>query len=106
MAKPLVIAAIFVALISTIALEIWNISGQRFWVFSGLLVLVAQTSFLFYALVGDRYAMVVAGRRIFDWLFALVFPATITLCAIACLVLIYGLVFLAPPGPCGEICIP
>ncbi len=92
-----------------ITLEMWHLSGQRFWLFCALLVFISESIFLSAKLLGDNGAAKTLGWRFSgfsDWAFAVIFLAVIVLASIACSAVTYQLVFLAPVRACGEICIP
>lgn len=97
------------ALSGIITIEMWHLSGQRFWLFCALLLFASETVFLSAKLLGDKDATKVLGWRFCgfsDWATASISVAAIVLGLIACSALIYQLVFFAPFGTCGEICRP
>lgn len=107
--KSIALILVGAALIGLISLEIWDLSGRHFGLFCALLVLVGESVFLTARLLGDTDATQALGWRFSgfsDWVSASVFLAVIVLAFIACSVVTYQLVFLAPAGACGEICIP
>ncbi len=107
--KPIALILAGAALTGIITLAMWDLSGQRFWLFCALLVFVSESVFLSAKLLGDDDAANALGWRFSgfsDWAVTSVFLAVIVLAFIACLVVTYQLVSLAPVGTCGEICLP
>ncbi len=107
--KPIAMTLAGAALTGIITIEIWHLSGQRFWLFCALLLLVSESVFLGAKLLGDSDATKVLGWQFFgflDWVTAWIFVAAIILSLIAFSVLIYQLVSFGPGGPCGAICLP
>lgn len=107
--KPIAMTLAGAALTGIITIEIWHLSGQRFWLFCALLLFVSESVFLGAKLLGDSDATKALGWQFFgfsDWVRAWIFVATIVLSLIACSVLIYQFMSFAPVGPCGEICLP
>lgn len=107
--KLIALILVGAALTGIITLAMWDLSGQRFWLFCALLVFVSESVFLSAKLLGDHDATKALGWRFSgfsDWAIASVFLAVIVLAFVACLVVTYQLVFLAPLGTCGELCLP
>lgn len=107
--KPIAMTLVGAALTGIITIEMWHLSGQRFWLFCALLLLVSESVFLSAKLLGDSDAIRALGWRFCgfsDWATASISVAAIVLGLIACSALIYQLVFFAPVGACGEICLP
>ena len=107
--KPIAMTLAGAALTGIITIEIWHLSGQRFWLFCALLLLVSESVFLGAKLLGDSDATKALGWQFFgfsDWVTAWIFVAAIVLSLIALSIVIYQLVFFAPVGPCGAICLP
>lgn len=97
------------ALIGIITLEMWHLSGQRFWLFCALLLIVSEAIFLTAKLLGDGDATKALGWKFCgfsDWATASISIAAIVLGLIACSALIYQLAYFPPAGACGEICRP
>jgi hypothetical protein len=97
------------ALTGIITVEMWHLSGQRFWLFCALLVFVSQSIFLSAKLLGDNDAAKALGWRFSgfsDWAVTSIFLAVIVLGFIACSVVTYQLISFAPVRACGEICLP
>lgn len=107
--KHIAMTLVGAALTGIITIEMWHLSGQRFWLFCASLLLVSESIFLSAKLLGDGDAIRVLGWRFCgfsDWATASISVAAIVLGLIAYSVLIYQLVFFAPVGACGEICLP
>ncbi len=107
--KSIALVLVGAALTGLISLEMWNLSGQRFWLFCALLVFVSEFVFFTARLLGDNDATKALGWRfsgLSDWASASIFLAVIVLTFVACSVVTYQLVSLTPFGACGEICIP
>ncbi len=107
--KPIAVILAGAALTVIVTVEMWDLSGQRFWLFCALLVFIGESIFLSAKLLGDNDATKALGWRFSgfsDWAVASVFLAVIVLAFVACSVVTYQLVFLAPLGTCGEICLP
>lgn len=107
--KPIAMTLVGAALTGIITVEMWHLSGQRFWLFCALLLLASESIFLSAKLLGDGDAIRALGWRFCgfsDWATASISVAAIVLGLIACSTLIYQLVFFAPVGACGEICLP
>lgn len=107
--KPIAMTLVGATLTGIITIEMWHLSGQRFWLFCALLLLVSESVFLSAKLLGDSDAIRALGWRFCgfsDWATASISVAAIVLGLIACSALIYQLVFFAPVDACGEICLP
>ena len=107
--KPIAMTLTGVALTGIITIEMWHLSGQRFWLFCALLLFVSEAVFLSAKLLGDTYATKALGWRFCgfsDWATASISVAAIVLGLIACSALIYQLAYFLPAGACGEVCRP
>jgi hypothetical protein len=97
------------ALTVVVIIEMWHLSGQRFWLFCALLLFASESVFLSARLLGDDDATNVLGWRFCgfsDWAVASLLVAVVVLGLIACSVVAYQVVSLAPVGACREICLP
>ena len=107
--KPIAMTIAGAALTCIITIEMWYLSGQRFWLFCALLLFVSEAVVLSAKLLGDSGATKALGWRFSgfsDWTTASISVAAIVLGLIACSALIYQLAYFPPAGACGEICRP
>jgi len=107
--KPIAMIFAGAALTGIITIEMWHLSGQRFWLFCALLLFVSESVLLSAKLLGDGDATNALGWRFCgfsDWTTASISVAAIVLGLIACSALIYQLAYFPPAGACGEICRP
>lgn len=107
--KPFAMTLALAALTGILAVEMWHLSDQRFWLFCALLLFVSESIFLGAKLLGDTHVTRALGWRFCgfsDWVSASISVAAIALGLVACSVLTYQVLFSAPVGACGEICRP